>query len=488
MLRISVIQIGYETNTFALGVAGIQQMGQWTPAEQVFKTFNGTRSAVGGAIDAIMAAGHQLAPVDLLSRGGAFNAGPILAAGTLENAMDRICDQLSQVMPDGLFFAMHGATCQQGIDDGDGYCLKRLRQVLGDRPIMCSMDLHGNITQEMCDLADGIFGIKEHPHTDYYEAGALAAQTLIRTLEGQCNPKMALVKIPMLVNSASGNTISGIGRDVRNHLYDSIRDMGLIDATYFHGFSATDSAITSASALAVADGFDPTPQAEALSQWLWERKEQFNMAVYNASDAIDTALSLLKDGYVVINEGADNPGGGSPGDGTHLLREMVKRQLPGSIMGPLFDPESAAICHTHTPGDRFTLSIGGKTDPVFGAPLETKVELITLCQGDFVCAGPIHQGVAMSYGPTARIRIGNVECILVSQRFQTYDDRPFLMTGADLKDYQIVALKSMNHFRGFFTPRADAIVVADTPSVYPSDLSALDYKYISRPIYPLDRI
>ena len=65
-------------------------------------------------------------------------------------------------------------------------------------------------------------------------------------------------------------------------------------------------------------------------------------------------------------------------------------------------------------------------------------------------------------------------------------DGNFLMTGADMADYRIVGLKSMNHFRAYFLPIADGIVTADTPSSYPADLNALPFRNISRPIYPLD--
>ena len=80
-----------------------------------------------------------------------------------------------------------------------------------------------------------------------------------------------------------------------------------------------------------------------------------------------------------------------------------------------------------------------------------------------------------------------MEFIVVSVRYQTLDDRPFLMTGADLKNYRIVGLKSMNHFRGYFTSRAAAIISADTPGVRPANLLLYPYEQVSRPIYPLDR-
>ena len=115
-------------------------------------------------------------------------------------------------------------------------------------------------------------------------------------------------------------------------------------------------------------------------------------------------------------------------------------------------------------------------------------EILTLSDGKFISAAPISKGIAMDFGPTARLRKGNVECIVVSVRYQTLDDRSFQMAGADLKNYKIVGLKSMNHFRGFFAPVADAIISADTPGARPANLLLYPYEHIKRPMYPLDDV
>ena len=113
-------------------------------------------------------------------------------------------------------------------------------------------------------------------------------------------------------------------------------------------------------------------------------------------------------------------------------------------------------------------------------------EILTLADGKFISDAPINRGVAMDYGKTARLRKGNVEWIVVSVRYQTLDDRSFRMAGAELENYKIVGLKSMNHFRGFFTDKADAIITADTPGARPANLKLYDYRNLERPIYPLD--
>ena len=98
----------------------------------------------------------------------------------------------------------------------------------------------------------------------------------------------------------------------------------------------------------------------------------------------------------------------------------------------------------------------------------------------------MNEGLQIHYGLSARLKKGNVEFMVVSRRMQVYDDSSYRATGAELKDYHLVGLKSMNHFRSFFHSHADAIVAADTPGLRPANLKNLPYKHVLRPIFPLD--
>ena len=492
MSRIALCQFGNETNTFAAGRTQIQNLCAegWIPGSTVVGRFSGTRTYLGGAIDAIREAGDTPIGLDLLTMGGNFGAGPLMTAQCVQEAVGHICAELLARADeyDGLFIAVHGACAAEDVEDVEGYTLRRIRETIGNKPMMSSLDLHGNITPEMAAYSDGLFGIKSVPHVDCYEAGFQAAKHLSLKLAGRCDPRMALRRLPMLITPSAGCTLYGTAKQIKEYVSEYVSEHDLLDATFFHGFSSTDRACSCASLMAVADGYVPEKEADELAAYIWTNREGFRVESHSASEAVDLALAAVKDGYVVINEASDNPGSGCPGDATHLLREFVTRDLPRCIMGPIYDPAAAAECHRHKVGDRFPLEVGGHTEPVAGAPLQfDEVELLTLADGKFVSAAPINFGVAMDYGPTARLRAGNVEFIVVSARFQVYDDRPFIMAGADMKDSSIVGLKSMNHFRGYFTSVADAIVPADTPGMRPADLRLMKYEHVRRPIFPLDQ-
>ena len=491
-MKVLMTQFGNETNSFATGRNTWEMLvpDGWVKAEDVIPQFKGTATYLGGALRAMEEEGVEPLPIDLATRGGNFGAGPLMAESCSTYAMDHITEETRKHMGefDGVFFAVHGGGCAENAPDLESYSFRRMREVIGDIPMMSSLDAHANMSHEMLRLSDGLFGIKCIPHTDCEMAGYLAAKNLCLKLKGKVNPQMALRRLPRLIAGTVGCTLNTPGKEIKAYTEEYCKEHGLLDVTFSYGFADADAFCSSCSVLAVADGYTPDKEADELAAKIWEMAKDFYQESLNPAQAIDRAETLIRDGYVVINEASDNPGGGCPGDGTHLLREMLKRDGKGYIMGPLCDPEAVAYIHeNHRVGDRISMTIGSKIDPINGEPIELKDALVVnLSDGQLVSAAPINRGARMNYGKSVRLRQGNVEMILVSIRFQTYDDRPFIMTGCDMSQYRIVGLKSMNHFKGYFQHTADAIVCCDPPGQCPIDLRYHPYKNLLRPIIPLD--
>lgn len=491
MIRIAITQFGLETNSFSPGLTRLTDFDPngFTPSERIEVAYSNTRTNIGGALQAIRDAGAQPVFLDVLVNQGNHMGGPTMKDSELKKVMDHICRQLEEKNDefDGLFFSVHGAGVSESVDDMESYCFKRARDVIGDKPIMSSLDLHANMTCEMLNLSSGFIGYKENPHSDIYEAAYKTTAMLIQYLQGDIQPEMCLKKIPMLISPAIGSTMDGPACEVKEFFAQYAKEHNLIDATFFHGFSNTDCPISSASIFVVANGYTPEKEADELAKYVWEKRHDFEPLAYSASEAIDKALSMVKDGYVVINEGSDNPGSGCPGDSTHLLRELLRRNLPHSIMGTIYDPAAAAECHRHQVGDVFPLEVGGHTAPICGEPIILDhVELMGLSDGIYEAVSPMMKGMTVNMGATARLKYNNVEFVVSSQRLQVFDDRPFIITGAKMEDYSIVGLKSMNHFRAYFSNTADGIIAADTPGLRPAVLKNTPYKNLIRPIFPLD--
>ena len=485
-MKVLVGHFSHEANTFAEEKTDFEQYTAKGVliGDEVIQKSEGTSLYLGGVIRACREENIDMIPTCAIS-----TAAPVLTRECVDKMLDTILpvfrthkDEL-----DGICFCLHGAGVAEGIDDLEVYVLRQLRKIVGpDMPIITTMDLHGNISEETATLANGIFGIRKYPHTDKADIAYIAMKTLARVLRKEIEIDTKIVHLPLLIPISCGLTDSAPFPEINAYMDKQMAERGLIYASLFQGFPYADVACSTASVCVVAET-GAQEAAEDIAHFVWERREQLRANSLSPAEAFDLAEKESKEGYIIINDMSDNPGGGCPGDGTHLLREMLARNLPGSIFGCITDPAAAAEIWKHRPGDRIDLLLGGKHESIFGAPLELKAaEVISLCQGKIIHNSPNVFGAHANLGKTARIRCGNVDIIIISVRLQTFDDRPFLVTGADLADYRYVGLKSTQHFRGYFADKAAAIIPCDPPGLSTSNLSSFEYRKIPRPVCPLD--
>src|SRR5205085_9207271 len=85
------------------------------------------------------------------------------------------------------------------------------------------------------------------------------------------------------------------------------------------------------------------------------------------------------DPAVLVDMG-DNIGGGSAGDSTLLLEELLQQGAVGWIM-TLADPAAVAECVRAGVGRPVALTVGGKTDTLHGAPVPVRGRVRSLHEG-----------------------------------------------------------------------------------------------------------
>jgi microcystin degradation protein MlrC len=337
----------------------------------------------------------------------------------------------------------------------------------------------------MLDSADGLFGTNFYPHTDSFERGGEALEFLVRLLDGEIRPAMHLTTLPMMIPTCS--TDLEPGQRLNGLCWEWEGRPGLLDVTIFHGFPYTDVPAVGMSVLTIADG-DAALAREAgaaVARAIWEAREEYRPTSLTPQEAIAAAL-LVDRGPVVINDTSDNPGGGSPGDSTHLLRAILDAGLDGVCYAFIYDPQTAALAHDAGIGATIRVRLGGKTDDMHGAPIEAEAYVKTLTDGRFRLTTPMGRGMAVDLGPSARLVIGGVDIIVASERNQVLDDEVFLLHGINVRSRRIVALKSSAHFRAGFRDLAAAIITADALGATTLHLEHFDHRRIRRPIWPLD--
>jgi microcystin degradation protein MlrC len=339
----------------------------------------------------------------------------------------------------------------------------------------------------MSALATGFFCVHEYPHTDAFERGQEAVAFLVRVLDGEIRPAVAIEPLPLLV-PPSPSALEPV-KSINALCHRLECSPGMIDVAFVHGFVATDSPDVGASVIAVAE-HDPhlaRRAARIVAEEVWARRADFQKTFPQPDEAVAQAVAAAASASpVVINETSDNPGGGAPGDGTHLLRAMLDAGLTESAFGTIYDPEVAEAAHRAGVGSTIRVRLGAKHDRLHGDPLDLDVYVKCVADGRFRLSTPMGRGYPMDLGKTARLVCGGMDIVVASRRTQVLDPEPFLLHGIDVARCRIVGLKSSAHFRAGYGGIATHIITTDPPGLSTSAVTRFPYRRVRRPIYPLD--
>jgi len=188
----------------------------------------------------------------------------------------------------------------------------------------------------------------------------------------------------------------------------------------------------------------------------------------------------------VLADFADNPAGGAYGDSPNLLRAMLEAGLDNAAFATISDPDSLTACRQAGEGAMVRLSLGGKGAPDLTPPLDIDAKVVRLTDGQYVCAGPMWQGVRFSMGPTAVVRAGGIDIMISSVPTAVMDLNVFRSMGIDPEKLTTIGLKSRNHFKAAYGPIARDTLLVDAGGIASMRLQKLSYSRIPRPIWPLD--
>lgn len=489
-MRVAIGGIEHETNTYATASMGPTALGSFaTLRGEEFERTIGTRTTLGGFADAAERIGCELVPTFWAM------AGP---SGTIERAAyeslrQELLDRLADAGPvDAVVLSLHGAGVADGVDDLESDLVRGVRTVVGDVPIVVTLDLHGNITAEMAEVIDVMLGVHEYPHVDFYERGVEAIELLPRLLDGSIRPTSFVQPVPIMLTTST--TDPGFpAAALRDRCLAAEATAGIVDATFFHGFPYTDVPASGCSIVVTTDD-DPElaeRTAKELSAELWAGRDDFLVESTPPPVAVELAMraaATATGGPVVINETSDNPGGGTPGDGTHLLRAMIDAGLDErACFGFVFDARAAAAAHEAGTGAVIDVRLGGHHDDLHGEPIETTVYVKALTDGRIVHTNPMVAGTEGNLGPSARLQVGGrggLDVIVTSRRRQTFDPEIFTLHGIDVTTRSIVALKSSQHFRAGFRDLATEIVTADGPGLTTLDVTVFEHERAPGPHWP----
>lgn len=317
-IKVAVAGMMHETNTFAPGLTTLDNFqDEWVEGLAAFEQrYTGTRTSMGGVLSKAKRLGIQVVP-------GLYAAATPSAMVTSDAAEKLFEAVLQSIEPDvdGMVIILHGAMVAEGFPDVEGELLRRLRVRFGrDLPIAVTLDLHGNISRDMVELADFLVGYDTYPHVDMFERAEEALELLCRLIEGKCQPVRALVKPNMLVVPQTMLTSEGAMKELMEKAFAVERLNGVLNVTIAGGFPYSDVADAGMAFIVTTDGDArlAKEQAERLCAFAWQRRERFQ-AQFTAPEEAICQAEAMEQGPIILAEGSDNVGGGAPADATHLL-------------------------------------------------------------------------------------------------------------------------------------------------------------------------
>lgn len=350
-MRIAIAHTGQETCSFTptrTTIDTFRQYGLYEGLEMLTKLAEvGT---IGGFLAAAREEGIYLTPLPLLHAWAGAN-GP-LTPETLAFLEKRLETLLQAVPPiDGFFFSQHGAAAAENEPDVEGHLLAVARRVLGpDIPIVGPLDHHGNVTQCMIDLQDGLVSHRTQPHLPF-ETGNLAAHQLFTILRGEVKPTIAWRKIPMIAHQEQFLT----SRVPMKEGFDRARayeeQPNDVSVSPFPMQLWLDVPEGGWSMVVITNNDQALSEqiAEDHAIWAWSLRARFwEYESTPVDEAVGRALAAVRSqtassGLTILSDTGDSVFGGAPGDSTQilhdLLRQGVHQQDTQRALVPIVDTE-----------------------------------------------------------------------------------------------------------------------------------------------------
>ncbi|HJS89245.1 MAG TPA: M81 family metallopeptidase [Steroidobacteraceae bacterium] len=488
-MRIAIGQFCQESNTYSPKPTTVETFRSvyLRRGDELLTGFGDSRVEVPAFLATLKGAGVEAVP---LLATAAFAGGPVTRAA-FESIMSELEARLAGAgRVDALLLSLHGAMCIEDEPDAESEIIERVARVLPPgTPIGVTLDLHGHITPRM--LKPNVFyvGYREYPHIDMYETGTRVAETMLETLQGNIQPRMALTKLPLIVSPSKARTVDEPLRSIVPVARQMEAAGEILHASFFPVQPWLDIPDLGFAVLVCANGDEAVAQraADRLASHVWERRREFDPDLISLKEAIETGLK--SEGTTVVADSGDAPSGGSAADNVSVLEALLAARSDRSgrlSYLTLCDAEAAEACARAGVGSTLTLDVGHKVSRNDGRPLHITCRVHTISDGAFVMLGAGAQGTRLEQGLTAVVSIGDVRLVIRSLPAMEWDTGIYTAFGLRLEAAALVFVKSPSHFRVAFAPYARRILSADTPGPTCPNMRRLVFRNVTRPLYPLD--
>lgn len=468
-MRVAIGAMKHESNTFTDRRTTLSAFDPVTGPTALDGDW-GEGTATAGIVDTLESAGHEV----VATRFGHALPSGVVERDAFEYLAGGIVEGVRGADPDAVCLDLHGSMCAEEVPDPEGVLLADVRRVVGDVPVVASLDMHATVTETMVESLDGVAAYRTAPHTDVYDSGVRAARILCRVADG-AETAVERVRVPMLLSGEQSETDAPPMDDLIGALDDADDRPGVFESAYLLGFPWADSPHGGCFAVATGDA-DAREQvretAWSLAERFWARHEafEFTTEAYPLGEAVEEALAT-EGAPVVISDAGDNPTAGASEDLTVVDSHLREHGVTDALVAVVADPDALAACREAGEGGTVTLELGRVAHRTDAPGFEMVATVETVGTADGV--------------PAAVVESGGVRTVVTGERTRVTDPGFLRELNEEPAEYEIVVVKA-----GYQSPAYQDIAARSILALTPGDtncvLAALPYERVPRPIYPLD--
>ncbi|MBM3773868.1 MAG: M81 family metallopeptidase, partial [Acidobacteria bacterium] len=383
-MRIAIAGLLHESNSFSSARTdlGSFRSGSLVSGDDIARRWQDSSHEIAGFLEGGQRFGFEIHPT-LFAQ--AVPSGPVTG-----EAFDALTGELIERLRsapalDGLLLALHGAMVTEAHPHADAEVVRRVRAALGPGfPLVVTHDFHANIPPEMMALSTALLTYKQNPHVDQRERGAKAAQIMAAIVRGEASSAQAIAKPPLLLNIYFQNTSRGPLLHIVRETQRLETEPGILAASLSGGYQYADVPQVGPSLIVVTHG-DPeraSREARRLADMLWATRERLELNLPGPAEAVGQAIASDRPPVVLVDMG-DNIGGGSAGDSTFLLEELLRQNARGWVV-VIADPAAVQLAAQSGVSAAFEADVGGKTDSLHGRPVRLRGRVKSLHDGRYM--------------------------------------------------------------------------------------------------------
>jgi microcystin degradation protein MlrC len=496
-----VIGVGgvmHETNTFnpkkttvadfeeGIGGAGVLR------GEAILKAAENGSSTVSGYLEGAAKWGLALYPT--------LTAGPQTIGTVTDEAFNQLTGEMIERLKkapklDGILLALHGTMVAESYPHADAELVRRVREAFGEQmPIVVTHDFHANVSEEIVKLSNALVTYKENPHLDAKECGLKASWIMAEMVRGKVRPVQAIVKPPMVYNLVFQNTFHGPMKPVVDESKRLEKNPRILAVSVPGGYQWADIPAMGPSVVVVTDNDRELAEREAkrLAEMLWATREQLKLELPTPAQAVRAAMKESRFPVTLMDTG-DNIGGGSAGDSTFILQELVEQKAEGWVVA-IADGEATEAAFRAGVGGAFDMMVGGKTDSMHGTPVRIRGKVKTLSDGEFVEPEVRHGGLRYwEMGPTAVIAVeGSTRdlpnlLLLTKKRIIPFSIHQLTSCGIYPERQKILVAKGTVAPRAAYEPVSAKIIEVDSGGATAVNPARFEYKRVRANLFGLGR-